>query len=45
MDPIYLMKAVKNKTEIKNIKKSHLIDGLALTKFILWLKENFKKER
>ena len=45
MDPIYLMKAVKNKTEIKNIKKSHLIDGLALTKFILWLKENFKKRK
>ena len=45
MDPIYLMKAVKNKTEIKNIKKSHLIDGFALTKFILWLKENFKKKK
>ena len=45
MDPVYLMKAVKNKTEIKNIKKSHLIDGIALTKFILWLKENFKKKK
>ena len=45
MDPTYLMKAIKNKTEIKNIKKSHLIDGIALTKFILWLKENFKKKK
>ncbi len=45
IDPTYLLKAIKNKTEIKNIKKSHLIDGVALTKFILWLKKNYKKRK
>ncbi len=45
MDPTYKLKAIKNKTEIKNIKRSHLIDGIALTKFILWLKKNFKNKK
>jgi len=41
-DPIYLLKSVKNKVEIKNIIKSHIYDGVALTKFLLWLNNNFK---
>tara|TARA_S200000501_G_scaffold373842_1_gene421948 strand:+ start:2143 stop:3843 length:1701 start_codon:yes stop_codon:yes gene_type:complete len=45
MDPTYKLKAIKNKTEIKNIKRIHLIDGIALTKFILWLKKNFKNTK
>ena len=45
IDPIYFLKSVKNKTEIKNIKKIHLIDGVALTKFLFWLKKNFKKNK
>ena len=44
IDPIYFLKAIKNKTEIKNMKKIHLIDGVALTKFILWLKKNFNRK-
>ena len=44
IDPIYFLKAIKNKTEIKNMKKIHLIDGVALTKFILWLKKNFYRK-
>ena len=43
-DPIYLMKAIKNKVEIKNMLKSHIFDGLALTKFIYWIKEKNKKK-
>tara|TARA_B110000971_G_scaffold177891_1_gene183692 strand:+ start:1407 stop:3128 length:1722 start_codon:yes stop_codon:yes gene_type:complete len=43
-DPIYFLKSLKNKTEIKNSIKSHIYDGVALTKFILWLKNNFKKK-
>jgi len=27
------------------MKKSHLADGVALTKFLFWLKENFKKKK
>lgn len=37
------MKAVKNVTEIKNMKKAHLMDGVAMTKFIYWLKTNVGK--
>ena len=45
IDPIYFFKSVKNSTEIKNMKKSHMIDGVALTKFLFWLKKNFKKKK
>ena len=45
LDPIYFFKSIKNSTEIKNIKKSHIIDGVALTKFLFWLKKNFKKKK
>ena len=37
-DPIYLLKSQKNKIEIENIKKSHIYDGVALTKFLFWIK-------
>ena len=37
-DPIYLLKSIKNKVEIKNTIKTHIYDGVALTKFLLWLK-------
>ena len=41
-DPCYTMKSIKNKTEIKNMIETHVIDGAALTKFIYWMK-NLKK--
>ncbi len=44
-DPIYLLKAIKNKTEISNAKIAHLFDGIALTKFIFWLKNNYRKTK
>jgi Xaa-Pro aminopeptidase len=44
-DPIYLLKAIKNKTEINNTKIAHLFDGIALTKFIFWLKNNYRKTK
>ena len=37
-DPIYLLKSIKNKIEIKNMINTHIIDGVALTKFIYWIK-------
>ena len=37
-DPIYFLKSIKNKIEIDNMVNAHLIDGVALTKFIFWLK-------
>ena len=43
IDPIYFLKAQKNKTEIANSIKSHILDGAALTKFIYWMKKNINK--
>jgi len=45
IDPIYSLKSIKNSTEIKNMKKSHMLDGIALTKFLFWIKKNFKKKK
>ena len=45
IDPIYSLKSIKNHTEIKNMKKSHMVDGIALTKFLFWLKKNFRKKK
>ena len=38
VDPCYFLKSMKNKTEIKNMIQSHISDGIALTKFIFWIK-------
>ena len=43
-DPTYLLKSIKNSTEINNMIKSHIIDGVALTKFIYWIKKVNKKK-
>ena len=37
-DPIYDLKSLKNKIEIKNMVNSHIEDGVALTKFLYWIK-------
>ena len=43
-DPTYLLKAVKNRIEMKNMINTHILDGVALTKFIYWIKNiNNKK--
>ena len=41
-DPIYFLKSIKNKIEIKNMIDTHIIDGVALTKFIYWIKNKKK---
>ena len=43
-DPTYLLKAIKNKTEINNMINSHILDGVALTKFIYWIKNINKRK-
>ena len=43
-DPTYLLKAIKNKTEIANTINAHILDGIALTKFIYWIKNINKKK-
>ncbi|MDC3233286.1 aminopeptidase P family protein [Pelagibacteraceae bacterium] len=44
LDPIYFLKSVKSKVEIENIIKSHIYDGVALTKFLFWVKKNYKNK-
>ena len=43
-NPEILFKAVKNETEIANIKKAQLKDSIAHVKFMKWVKENYDKE-
>ncbi len=43
-DPTYHLKAIKNKTEIKNMTNAHISDGVALTKFLFWIKKINKKK-
>ena len=43
-DPVYFYKSIKNKIEIKNMIKSHIFDGAALTKFLYWIKKINKKK-
>ena len=38
-NPTSLAKAVKNEIEIENFRRTHIIDGIALTKTIFWLKK------
>ncbi len=40
VDPCYLFKSIKNTTEIKNMEKAHIEDGVALTKFLYWIKNS-----
>ena len=39
-DPIYQLKSIKNKIEIENMKSAHIKDGVALTKFLYWIKQD-----
>lgn len=42
-NPTMLFKAVKNDIELENIRKCHIRDGVAMTKFMYWLKNNVGK--
>ena len=42
-NPSVLFKSIKNEIELKNIRNSHIKDGVAFTKFMYWLKNNIGK--
>ena len=42
-NPTTLAKAVKNPTEVENMRRAHIKDGVAVTKFICWMKKNIGK--
>lgn len=43
MNPTVMKKAQKTQTEIDNLKRAHIRDGVAMTKFIYWVKQNIGK--
>ncbi len=43
-NPTILMKAMKNDAELENVKKAHIKDGVAITKFMYWIKNRYDKE-
>ena len=43
-DHCYKLKSIKNSSEIKHMINAHIIDGVALTKFIFWIKNINKKK-
>ncbi len=40
LNPSFIFKAVKNETELKNIKEAQIKDGIAWAKFMFWIKKN-----
>ena len=45
VNPTLLFKAKKNPVEVENERKAHIKDGVAVTKFIYWLKKNVGKQK
>ena len=43
-NPAILMKAMKNPVELENIREAHIQDGIAITKFMHWVKTRYDKE-
>ena len=43
-NPAILMKAMKNPVELENIREAHIQDGIAITKFMYWVKTRYDKE-
>ncbi|MBQ5431718.1 MAG: aminopeptidase P family protein [Lachnospiraceae bacterium] len=44
-NPSDRLKSIKNETEIRNTKQAHIHDGVAVTRFIYWLKHHVGKEK
>ena len=44
LNPSTIMKAVKNPVEIENIRKTHVKDGVAMVRFMMWLEQHIGKE-
>lgn len=43
-NPSTIMKACKNEIELENLRNCHVRDGVAVTKFMYWLKNSIGKE-
>lgn len=45
INPTTKLKAIKNETELSNLRNAHIKDGVAVTKFMYWLKTNIGKTK
>ena len=43
-DPIYFLKSLKTPNEINSMIEAHVLDGVALTKFLYWIKNVNKRK-
>lgn len=42
MSPVFKLKSIKNEVEMAGVRQAMLKDGVALTRFFIWLEENLK---
>jgi Xaa-Pro aminopeptidase len=42
MSPVFKLKSVKNEVEMAGVRRAMVKDGVALTRFFIWLEENLK---
>lgn len=40
--PVVMMKAIKNKTELNNMREAHRIDAIAVVKFLYWITHHWR---
>ncbi|MGL5919570.1 MAG: aminopeptidase P family N-terminal domain-containing protein, partial [Bacteroidales bacterium] len=45
LSPVTLLKSVKNETEIEGFRRAMVKDGVALTRFFIWLEQNIDSEQ
>ena len=43
MSPVFKLKSIKNEVEMAGVRKAMVKDGVALTRFFIWLEENLKQ--
>lgn len=44
MSPVFKLKSIKNEKEIAGTRRAMIKDGIALTRFFMWLEDTIKKE-
>ena len=45
MSPVFRLKSVKNKTEMRGVRNAMIKDGVALTRFFMWFEKSLKNEK
>lgn len=45
ISPVKLRKAVKNEFEMEQMRKTHILDGVAMEKFLFWLEKSMEADR